>query len=66
MENRNLADILDMRQNESVEFNQVGDNRGEGNELAIERGTVAASLGKLVEGTNQEGLRLAAVKLEIV
>lgn len=45
---------------------KVGDNTGEGNELAIERGADAASLGKLVEGMNQEGLCLAAVKLEIV
>lgn len=29
-------------------------------------GADAASLGKLVEGTNQDGLWLAAVKLEIV
>lgn len=45
---------------------KVCDNRGEVKELAIKRGADAASLGKLVEGTNQEGLCLAAIKLEVV
>lgn len=45
---------------------RVCDNRGEVKELAIECGADAASLGKLVEGTNGEGLCFAAVKLEVI